>query len=160
MVVCIVAVTVAVLTAKFAEVAFPGTVTLEGTLASEAFPLAKVTTPPEAGAGPSSVTVPCEDAPPRTVAGLRVSVVGTFALTNALFDVLGTFPSLTVAVIVKTGFELEAGGKKVAVAPFPWIVPLSAVHEYWSAFPFTSKAVRDKLLESELLTTPGVATGP
>jgi hypothetical protein len=87
-------------------------------------------------------------------------MLGTFALTNAVFDVLGPFPSFTVAVIVKTGFELEAGGKKVAVDPFPWIVPLSAVHEYCSAFPLTSKAVTVKLLESELFTTLGLARGP
>jgi len=155
-----VAVTAAVFTVKFAEVALPGTVTFEGVVASEVFPLNRVTTAPEAGAGPSSVTVPWEDAPPKTVAGLSVSVLGTFALTNALFDALAPFPSFTVAVIVKTGFELKAGGKKVAVDPFPWIVPLSAVHEYCSAFPLTSNAVRDKLLESELLTTLGLANGP
>jgi len=155
-----VAVTAAVFTVKFAEVALPGTVTFEGVVASEVFPLNRVTTAPEAGAGPSSVTVPWEDAPPRTVARLSVSVLGTFALTNALFDALAPFPSFTVAVIVKTGFELKAGGKKVAVDPFPWIVPLSAVHEYCSAFPLTSNAVRDKLLESELLMTLGLANGP
>ena len=154
------AVTAVAFTVKFAEVALPGTVTFDGVVASEVFPLNRVTTAPEAGAGPSSVTVPWEDAPPKTVAGLSVSVLGTFALTNALFDALVPFPSFTVAVIVKTGFELKAGGKKVAVDPFPWIVPPSAVHEYCSEFPLTSKAVTDKLLESEVLTTLGLAKGP
>jgi hypothetical protein len=52
-----VAVTATVFTVKFAEVALPGTVTLEGTLTSEVFPFNRVLTAPEAGAGPSSVTV-------------------------------------------------------------------------------------------------------
>src|SRR5438270_14029956 len=101
-----VAVTAAVFTVKFAEVALPGTVTLEGVLASEVFPLDRVTTAPEAGAGPSSVTVPWEDAPPKTVDGLSVSMLGTLAARNTLFDAPVPFPSFTVALIVKTVLEL------------------------------------------------------
>ena len=144
MVVCIDALTAAVFTVKFAEVPPPGTVTLDGTVASEVLPLIRVITAPDEGAGPSSVTVPCEDAPPKTVGGFSVKALGMFALTKAVFDVLAPLPSLTVVVIVKTGFEVEAGGKKVAVDPLPVIVPPSAAHEYCKASPLTSKAVTDR----------------
>src|SRR5262249_32050459 len=50
-----------------------GTVTLGGTDAADVLELASVITAPPADAGPDSVTVPVELAPPLTVVGLRVS---------------------------------------------------------------------------------------
>jgi hypothetical protein len=67
------AVTALVLTVKVALVAPPGTVTLGGTVATPALLLDKETSAPSLGAGPLSVTVPVEELPPVTLAGLRLS---------------------------------------------------------------------------------------
>jgi len=134
----VVAVTEAVFTVNVADVELAGTVTEEGTVAMEMSLLERSTTAPALGAAASSVTVPCDGEPPVTVAGFRVRAPGALALTKALFDRVPPFPSLTVAVIVNTGSEGEAGGKKVAVEPFPAMLPLSAVQEYCNASPFTS----------------------
>lgn len=64
--------TMEVLTLKVALVAPAGTVTLGGTLAAPLL-LESATCAPPVGAGPLSVTVPVEDAPPITPAGLSVS---------------------------------------------------------------------------------------
>ena len=61
-----------VLTVKVALVAPAGTVTLEGTLAAP-LSLERKTWAPPAGAGPVRVTVPMEDWPPKTFAGLSVN---------------------------------------------------------------------------------------
>jgi hypothetical protein len=54
---------------------FPaGTVTVLGTLA-ELLSLESDTTAPPEGAGPSRVTVPCDDEPPVTLVGFRLTVV-------------------------------------------------------------------------------------
>ena len=50
------------------------TVTLAGTVATAVLLLDSVTTEPPDGAGPLSVTVPCDDVPPVTVAGDSDSV--------------------------------------------------------------------------------------
>ena len=66
--------TALVLTANVAFVAPAATITLEGTLATVALLLDRVTCAPPAGAGPLSVTVPVEDwPPPTTLVGLRLS---------------------------------------------------------------------------------------
>jgi hypothetical protein len=62
-----------VLTVKVALVAPAGTVTLEGTAATEVLLLLRVTVAPPVGAGPLSVTVPVELFPPLTEVGLSVS---------------------------------------------------------------------------------------
>jgi hypothetical protein len=64
--------TMEVFTVKVALVAPAGTITVEGTLAAPLL-LESVTCAPPAGAGPLSVTVPVEDIPPITLAGLSVS---------------------------------------------------------------------------------------
>jgi hypothetical protein len=72
------------MTVEFAETCFvftvnvrdsapAGMVSVLGTCAMAAVPLAKVTTTPPAGAGPLRVTVPLEDVPPFTVAGFSAS---------------------------------------------------------------------------------------
>ncbi len=69
--------TMEVLTLKVALVAPAGTITLEGTLAAPLL-LDSATCAPPAGAGPLSVTVPLEDAPPITLVGFsaREETVG------------------------------------------------------------------------------------
>ena len=64
--------TVLVLTVKFAVAAPVATVTLAGTVAEEAL-LVRYTTAPAPGAGRLRVTVPLEEAPPLTLAGLSVT---------------------------------------------------------------------------------------
>jgi hypothetical protein len=51
------------------------TVTLAGTLATDALSLLSCTTTPPVGAGPLNVTVPWEDVPPVTLVGLTASVL-------------------------------------------------------------------------------------
>ena len=87
-----------VVTVNVAVVAPPATVTLAGTVA-DAELLARVTLSPAVGATAFRVTVPVELAPPRTLVGLRVTLLITGALTVRLpFTV--TVPA--VALIVAT----------------------------------------------------------
>ena len=72
MVTAVDAATALVLTVKVALVAPARTVTVEGTLAAAVLLLERVTCAPPAGAGPLSVTVPVEEFPPVTLAGLKI----------------------------------------------------------------------------------------
>ena len=76
----LVAVTGTVVTVNVAEVAPAGIVTDAGTVAA-LFASVRVTIAPDAGALPFSVTVPVDDAPPTTVAGLRLRLDSEGALT-------------------------------------------------------------------------------
>ena len=67
------AVTDLVVTVKLALVAPAAMVTLAGTVAAVVLLLDSVTTAPPEGAAPVSVTVPCEELPPKTLVGLSVS---------------------------------------------------------------------------------------
>jgi hypothetical protein len=58
---------------KVAALAPAGTTTLLGTVATEVLLLRRLTCTPPVGAGPLSVTVPCDEAPDRTVLGARLS---------------------------------------------------------------------------------------
>jgi hypothetical protein len=62
--------TATVVAVKVALVAPAATVTLAGTVATAVLLLPSVTTAPPAGAALLNVTVPVEDAPPVTAAGL------------------------------------------------------------------------------------------
>jgi len=79
-------VTVLVVTVKVAVVEPAATVTLAGVCATELLSARDTTTPPE-GAGPFSVTVPVDDAPPATDVGfitielIANGVIVTFACT-------------------------------------------------------------------------------
>ena len=65
-------ITTDVCTVKVALVAPAGTVTLDGTLATDGLLLESDTTTPPLGAGALSVTVPVEELPPVTLDGLRL----------------------------------------------------------------------------------------
>jgi len=65
--------TLPICTAKVAALAPAGTITLVGTVAKEVLLLRRSTCIPPAGAGPLSVTVPCDQPPDRTVLGDRLS---------------------------------------------------------------------------------------
>ena len=71
-----------VVAVNVAVVAPAATVTLAGTWAAAVLLLVSVTTAPPTGAGLSSVTVPVEETPPSTVAGLRLTVLS--AATGAV----------------------------------------------------------------------------
>jgi hypothetical protein len=71
----------AVATENVAVVAPEPTVTLTGTVATEALLLLIVTTAPLPGAGPFSVTVPVDELPPRTDVGLNVTELRVAAVT-------------------------------------------------------------------------------
>jgi hypothetical protein len=77
----VVAVTAVVVIAKVALVAPAGTVICAGTLAAAELLLESVNKAPPAGAGPLSVTVPCDEAPPMTLVGLSVIDTNLGALT-------------------------------------------------------------------------------
>ena len=66
-------VTAVVSTMNVALLAPAATVTVAGTVAVDVLPLERETTAPPVGAGPLSVTVPGEGAPPVTLVGFSVS---------------------------------------------------------------------------------------
>ena len=70
---CVEAVTVLVVTVKIALLLPAETVTVAGTEAAAVLLLESVTTAPPAGAAALSVTVPVDDVPPFTLAGLTVT---------------------------------------------------------------------------------------
>src|SRR3989442_15195676 len=71
--------TALVLTVKVAVVPPAGTVTLDDTVATPGSVLESETSAPPLGASPLSVTVPVEELPPVTLAGLRLSEEGAGA---------------------------------------------------------------------------------
>jgi len=66
-------VTAVVSTMNVALLAPAATVTVAGTVAVDVLPLERETTAPPVGAGPLSITVPVEGAPPVTLVGFSVS---------------------------------------------------------------------------------------
>ena len=77
----LVVVCVRVVTVKLALVPPRGTITLEGTVATELALLESLTTAPLLGAVPFSVTVPVDGLPPFTLVGLRLMALSTGAVT-------------------------------------------------------------------------------
>ncbi len=65
--------TALVVTVKVALVAPAATVTLAGTVATAVLLLERLTAAPPLGAAPLSVTVPCEELPPVTLVGFKVT---------------------------------------------------------------------------------------
>lgn len=72
---------------KVADVAWAGTITLDGGMTLAGLELCNVTRTPPAGAGADRVTVPMTVAPPTTVLGLTLSAVrvGGLTVTVVLF---------------------------------------------------------------------------
>jgi hypothetical protein len=105
-----------VVTVKVAVVALAGIVTLAGTCAAAVLLLDNVTTASVAGAGPLSVTVPVDEVPPITEAGLTVTDVKVAAVTVRLaVRVVPRTPEIVAVVVVATG--LVATLNVAVVAP-------------------------------------------
>ena len=98
------ALTVDVVTVKFALVAFAVTLTLAGTVAAAVLLLESVATAPLAGAGPLSVTVPWDVLPPMTLAGLKLTPLADSGeevmVTLAEADLIVSACETAVTVIV------------------------------------------------------------
>jgi len=96
--------TLVVLTVKVALVLPAATVTLEGTVATDVFPLERVTTAPPDGASPLRVTVPVELLPPVTLVGFRVSEPRAAGVTVKVADSVAPayVPEIVTLVLVKT----------------------------------------------------------
>jgi len=95
-----------VVTLKFALVEPAGTFTLTGTVATAILLLVKVTVTPPVGAGPVSVTVPCEVIPPATGFGFKETPPRDGGITVRVPVMFKLDPEVadTVAVIdVETG---------------------------------------------------------
>jgi hypothetical protein len=83
--------TAEVVIVNVALLAAAGITTLAGTCAAAVLLLVSVTVAPPAGAGPLSVTVPCELAPPTTTVGFSVSdAADTPFVITALIVIVGT----------------------------------------------------------------------
>ena len=102
--------TVVVETEKSAEIAPEETVTVAGTVTTDASSLVSMTTAPDSGAGAVSVTVPFTGSPPTTVDGLsdsEESATGGGLIVNAALFVIvprvalmfATTEALTVDVV-------------------------------------------------------------
>ena len=105
-----------VVTGKVAVVAPATTVTLAGTDAAARLD-ANSTTRPPVGAGPDNVTVPVDDAPPRTDVGDTVTLAATGATTVSVTDLL-TVPSVAViATSVSVATADETASTFTLVAP-------------------------------------------
>ena len=89
---------------KIAVVAFPGTVTVAGTLTS-GFALINVTTIPPAGAGDCSVTIPEVFRPPVTLAGVNVTDRMTGAAITSVPDFVTPFTAARIdaLILARTG---------------------------------------------------------
>src|SRR3990172_9923934 len=94
--------TALVFTENVAVVSPAATVTLAGTVAA-ALPLDSATTAPLAGAGPFRVTVPVEDSPPVTLAGLTETAASAGGLiVRGVFCVPFTLPVMVAEVTAPT----------------------------------------------------------
>jgi hypothetical protein len=115
--------TVWVVTVKVVDVLPAGTVTLEGTVATEVRLLESVTTEPPVGAGPERVTVPVEGVLPLTVVGLSVKElsVGEFTASVAVFAAPPYVPVIVADVFDATASVVIV---KVAVVAFAGTVTL------------------------------------
>ena len=114
----VLAVTVVVVTVKFAVVAPARTVTLAGTVA-ELELLLNVTKAPPTGAPPVNVTVPCAVAPPVTLAGFKDTA-------NKLAGGGGAEGGLTVIVAVRVTPPNAAERTTGVAAVTGWFVMVKA----------------------------------
>jgi hypothetical protein len=91
--------TFAVATEKVVEVEPAGTVTFAGTVAAAVFALVRATVAPPGGALPVMITVPVEELPPATLAGLTERVERAAGLTVRL----AVFDTPEKAAVIVTG---------------------------------------------------------
>ena len=105
-----------VVTGKVAVVAPATTVTLAGTVADARLD-AKSTTLPPVGAGPDNVTVPVDDAPPRTDVGETVTLAATGATTVSVTDLLTVPKVAVIATSVSVATADETASTFTLVAP-------------------------------------------
>ena len=135
-----------VFTVNIALVNPAGTVTLDGTVASEGLLLESATVTPPAGAGPLRVTVPVEEPPPVVLDGFSASEERT-AGSTVIVAVWAAPPNTaeTVDVVAAaTGLVLTA---KVAL-----VVPSGIVTD--------AGTVTDGSLLDKEITAPPVGAGP
>jgi hypothetical protein len=113
-----------VVTRNVAVVAFAGMMTLVGTLPTALLLLARAICAPAAGAGPFSVTVPVDDAPPRTEVGLNVTELSAAAVTvnDTELELLVYDAEILTELVVATG---EVVTVKVAEVAFAGTVMLA-----------------------------------
>lgn len=113
---------VKVVTGKVVDTAPAGTVTLAGTVAAALFELVSVTTVPQVGAAPFSVTVAVGVEDPKAVDGARVREygIGTAEVVSATVRP----PPAFVAVIV---VEPVVVARSVGIANVPRIAPAGIV---------------------------------
>src|SRR5580704_11999443 len=126
MVTGVAAVTALVVTVNVALVAPAATVTLAGTVAADAL-LERETIAPPLGAAPLSVTVPIDDVPPLTLAGLRVTedsatAVAGFTVSKVVWVVppyeaeMVTGVAAVTALVVTVNVALVAPAATVTLA--------------------------------------------
>jgi len=106
-----------VLTVKVAVVAPAATVTPVGTVAAAVLLLVSVTVAPPVGAAPLSVTVPVDEVPPVTEVGLRLTELGTRAVTVSVVVFVAPLEAaeMVTDVLLATGLVLTV--KVAVVAP-------------------------------------------
>ena len=129
---------------KSTVVAFPGTVTVAGTLTS-GFALINVTTVPPAGAGDCSVTIPVEFMPPVTLAGVNVTERMTGAAITRVPDFVTPFTAARIDALT-----LATTGRVVMVTD-AFVAPAGIVTVGWT--------VASGIDELRSTTTPPAGAG-
>src|SRR3972149_5758677 len=120
--------TACVFTGNVAVLALAATVTLAPTVAAEVLLLDSATTAPPAGAGPLSVTVPVESAPPGTDAGFSVTdetLGGGFTVSVAFAEPLKV-PVMTTGVTPATACVFTGNVAVLALAATVTLAPTVA----------------------------------
>jgi len=125
-----------VVTVKVAVIAPATTVTLAGTVAEVRLDESSTIRPP-VGAGPDSVTVPVNDAPPRTDVGDTVTLAATGATTVSVTDLLPVprVPVMATSVSATTG--------DVTASTFTLVTPAGTVA--WSGKLMMAELALDKV---------------
>ena len=129
---------------KSTVVAFPGTVTVAGTLTS-GFALINVTTVPPAGAGDCSVTIPVVIMPPVTLAGVNVTERMTGAAITRVPDFVTPFTAARIDALT-----LATTGRVVTVTD-AFVAPAGIITVAWT--------VASGMDELRLTTTPPAGAG-
>jgi hypothetical protein len=132
-----------------AVVAPAGTVTVAGTWAAAALLLVRLTTVPPTCAGPVSVTVPVDDSPPSTVAGLTLTAVSP--ATSAVTVRVAVRETLLWVAVIVTGVSAATG--LVVTVNMAVVAPAATVI-------LTGSCAAAVLLLVRLTTIPPAGAGP